>query len=47
MKVNPKVLAPVGLLVSVGIVFHFIPTLFKKPEAEKPRSLGEILKSIK
>jgi len=43
MKVNPKAFASVGLLVSFGIAFHFIPTLFKKPEEEKPKSLGDIL----
>jgi len=47
MKVNSKVLVPVGLLATFGIVFHIIPTFFKKPEADKPKSLSEILKSIK
>jgi len=47
MKVNSKVLVPVGLLATFGIVFHFIPTFFKKPESDKPKSLGDILKSLK
>jgi len=47
MKLNSKVLAPVGLLASFGIIFHLIPTLYKKPEVEKPKSLGDILKRQK
>jgi len=47
MKLNPKVFVPVGLIASLGIVFHFIPAFYKKPEEEKPKSLGDILKTQK
>jgi hypothetical protein len=47
MKYNPKVLAPVGLLASFGFIFHLIPSFYKKPEEEKPKSLADILKSSK
>jgi len=47
MKINPKVIAPVALITSLGIIFHFIPAFYKKPEEEKPKSLGDILKNKK
>lgn len=47
MKYNPKVLAPVGLLASLGFIFHLIPSFYKKPEEETPKSLGDILKASK
>ena len=47
MKLNPKVFAPVGLIACSGIIFHFIPAFYKKPEEEKPKYLGDILKSKK
>jgi len=50
MKVNPKSFsplglkfAPVGILVSFGVIFHFVPTFFKKEQIEKPKSLGDLL----
>jgi len=41
------VFAPVCLISSFGIGFHLIPAFYKKPEEEKPKSLGDILKSQK
>jgi len=50
MKVNPKAFsslglkfAPVGILVSFGVIFHFVPSFYKKEQVAKPKSLGEIL----
>jgi len=47
MKLNLKVIVPVALITSLGIFFHFIPVFYKKPEEEKPKSLGDILKNRK
>jgi len=45
MKVNPRVIAPAGLFVGIGTLFHLFPSFFKKPEYEKPKTLGDITNS--
>ena len=39
-----KLLLPVGLIGGFGVLFHFFPAFFKKPEEEKPKSLKDLTK---
>ena len=42
---NQKLLIPVSVLTGVAVIFHVIPTIFRKPELEQPRSLKDLTKT--